>query len=167
MHQVNVGFLIAREWIVRNAPRFLLTSLTLAAFALLADAACAQAGYVTLSTGYQSHTDSFLNGSSEADPEWGQPDDLPPDDPLSQLKSPLRPPWGKVAVVPTSSGMGSQPSPGGSGAGNSSQVLSATSSPPLEAPTLVGVLFLENASHRPPPFPSRLFRPPRLSEMLV
>src|SRR5262245_55396954 len=107
----------------------------LAALALLADGGRAQAGYVTLSAGYQSHTDSLLNGSSDADFDFGQPDDLPQDDAQSQLNSPHRPPWGIVAFVPTSSGMGSQPPPGGSGAGSSSQVPSATSSPELEAPT--------------------------------
>jgi hypothetical protein len=152
---------------VRNALQFLLTTFMLAALALLADGGRAQAGYVTLSAGYQAHTDSFLNGSSEADLDFGQPDDLPQDDAQSQLKSPLLPPWGKVAFVPVANGMGSQPSPGGSGAGSSSPVPAATSCPQLEAPALVGTLFLESASHRPPPFPSRLFRPPRLSEMLV
>src|SRR5262249_49363061 len=74
---------------------------------------------------------------------------------------------GQASFNHSSGGAGSQSPPGGPGGGGSSQAPAAASPPRTDAPTLVGVVYLETASCRPPPFPSRLFRPPRLSPMVA
>jgi hypothetical protein len=55
----------------------------------------------------------------------------------------------------------------GSGPQNTGQPPRLAYRPPTDAPALVGVLFLEAILRRPPPFPSRLFRPPRPFQMHV
>jgi hypothetical protein len=56
-----------------------------------------------------------------------------------------------------STGAGSQQPP----SGNSHYLATAARSQP-EVANLVGFLFLQDGKRRPPPFPSRIFRPPRL-----
>jgi hypothetical protein len=61
-------------------------------------------------------------------------------------------------------GAGSQaPPPSGPDAGGPNQLPCPVCRPPADTPALVGVLFLQTTLGQPPPFPSRLFRPPRLS----
>jgi hypothetical protein len=61
----------------------------------------------------------------------------------------------------SSTGAGSQSPPGDSGAAGVSNLFALASRLTTDAPALVGVLFLQTASRMPPPFSSRLFRPPR------
>ena len=60
-----------------------------------------------------------------------------------------------------STGAGSQSAPSDGGAGGASNLFALSSRFTTDAPALVGVIFLQTASRMPPPFPSRLFRPPR------
>jgi hypothetical protein len=60
-----------------------------------------------------------------------------------------------------STGAGSQSPPSDGGAAGMSNLFALASRLTTDAPALVGVLFLQTASRMPPPFSSRLFRPPR------
>jgi hypothetical protein len=56
-----------------------------------------------------------------------------------------------------------QTSSSGVGSGGVSPYLSVSARPALETTNLIGTLFLQDVVSRPPPFSSRLFRPPRFS----
>ncbi len=114
---------------------------------------------------------SFLDGLPQADPDdmgassWtqvtpSQEVDAPGDNAPALLPQPAAGPLAAADYGASSGGMGS-PSPDGAGTGSGGQPPALTSRPQSDAPALVGVLFLETASRMPPPFPSRLFRPPR------
>ncbi|HBI44283.1 MAG TPA: hypothetical protein DDY78_15740 [Planctomycetales bacterium] len=60
-----------------------------------------------------------------------------------------------------STGVGGQSPPSNAGAAGTSNLPAMASRPQTDAPVLVGVLFLDAVLRRPPPFSSRLFRPPR------
>ncbi len=115
-----------------------------------------------------------MNGAPQADPDdleaasstdrgFTREIDLPDADGQALLESPGLPAPGSMLFAASSGGAGCQSPVDGAGAGNSSQTLAVASPPPIDAPALVGVLFLKTASRLPPPFPSRFFRPPRLS----
>ena len=61
----------------------------------------------------------------------------------------------------SSTGAGSQSPPSDGGAGGASNLFALSSRLTTDAPALVGVIFLQTASRMPPPFSSRLYRPPR------
>ena len=156
-------------------PRSLLPLTVLAAAALLAGGSRAQAGYVTpLSFTDRPSADSFMSGAPQADPNGVgassstdqvqvQETDPPRTDDPARLESLGLPPSGSVLFGASSGGAGC-PSPcDGAGAGNSSPTPAVTPRPPTDAPARIGALFLTTASRMPPPFHSRLFRPPRLS----
>jgi hypothetical protein len=153
--------------------RSLLPLTVLAAAALLAGPGRAHAGYVTsLSSLSRPHGDSFLADAASADADEtgaaAEPSDCateisPPNDNDNLFRqSPFLAPSATDQFGAPSTGAGSPPS-GSAGVGASQQCPAAASTPRVDAPVLVGVIFLETASRRPPPFPSRLFRPPRLS----
>jgi len=110
-----------------------------------------------------------INGEEQAEagdsnPSGGMSGEIPsvPDsDPLRQSVLPRAPI--PAHDGPQTSGTSSGPAPpSGPGGGGGSCLL-----PPLGAPLLgregSGLLFLANERLKPPPFPSRLFRPPRRS----
>jgi hypothetical protein len=159
---------------VRNLfPPSLLPLTALAA--LLAVGGNAHAGFVT--PGFlvgRPNADSFMNSDPQADPdEMGaasttdqnsvQEIDLPGADGAAHLESPGLPTSGSDLFGVSAGGAGCPSPDDGAGAGNSSQSPALATPPPLNAPVLVGVLYLKTALRMPPPFPSRLFRPPRLS----
>jgi hypothetical protein len=159
---------------VRNLfPQSLLPLTALAA--LLAGGSHAHAGFVTPdSLVGRPNADSFMNSTPEADlDEMGaasttgqnsvQEIDLPGADRAAHLESPGLPPSGSLLFGVFSGGAGCSSPDQGAGAGNSNQAPAAATPPHLNAPVLVGVLFLKTALRMPPPFSSRLFRPPRLS----
>jgi hypothetical protein len=152
--------------------RFLLPLTVLVVAPLLGMGGRAQAGYDAPVSLDRPSADSFLIApqldsndlgaaapSDESGLEPYQPrDDAPvrPDSPyLSQSGSPI---FG--AASPGANAPSPSHTAGAQGGSHTPALASQSSS---DAPTLVGVLFLKAASHRPPPFPSRLFRPPRLS----
>jgi hypothetical protein len=152
--------------------RFLLPLAVLAAAPLVGVGGRAQAGYMApASLVDRPHADSFAGGATQAGADEmgagadGFRLDADPqrDDGPARLESPALPPPGYAAFGHGANGAGSQPAPDGPGGGGSGHVPAATSRPAAEAPAPAGVLFLESSAHRPPPFPSRLFRPPRLS----
>lgn len=67
------------------------------------------------------------------------------------------------AASPSSDGAGCPSPSGDTDAETIGQTPLVVPSPRIDAPALVGVLFLQTTVSQPPPFPSRLFRPPRLS----
>jgi hypothetical protein len=157
---------------VRGPLRFLLPVTLLVAAPLLGVGGRAQAGYLApTSLADQPRGDSFLAGAPQT-----EPDDMgaaastdtgitPNSDPnenkdertlLRSLPAPGSP------FGASSGGAGAPPPSNGPGA-QGGQAPALTARPPADAPALVGALFLEAAQRRPPPFPSRLFRPPRLS----
>jgi hypothetical protein len=72
------------------------------------------------------------------------------------------------AFRPGASSTGGCSSPSdGPGTGGSGSHLALASPPATDTPDLVDVLFLEAGLRRPPPFASRLFRPPRPFQTLV
>ena len=100
-------------------------------------------------------TSGDIGGEAEGDSNNGS--DLRPS-PL-----PVYPRGLDFAASPSFDGAGC-PSPSGD---TDTEVIGQTplvaSAPRIDAPALVGVLFLQTTADQPPPFPSRLFRPPRLS----
>jgi hypothetical protein len=149
--------------------RFLLPLTVLVAAPLLGVGSRAHAGYVTLvSLVSCPHAGFFTDGAALADPDdvatlgisndSGEP---PADDARFLLPSEL--PSESLNFGLSSTGAGSQTPPDGPGAGGPNQLPCVASQPPADPPLLVGFLFLDRVSNQPPPFPSRLFRPPRLS----
>jgi hypothetical protein len=158
---------------VRGPLRFLLPVTLLVAAPLLGVGGRAQAGYLApVSVAERPHADSFLDGAPQADsddmgPAASTNGDFAPDfrsddnDGQALLTPPAAP---TLAPFGASSGDAGSPAPSdGAGAQNTGQPPALTAQPPTDAPALVGALFLQTVLRRPPPFPSRLFRPPRLS----
>jgi hypothetical protein len=154
--------------------RSLLLLTLLAAAALLAGGGRARAGYVTpLSLVVRPSAGSFMVGAPQADSDdmgassteeaLGQEANAPGDDAPGLLPSPAEWPSAGANFGASSGGAGCPSPSDGAGPGNSSQAPALASRPPIEAPALVGVLFLQTTLGQPPPFPSYLFRPPRLS----
>lgn len=158
---------------MRSGLRFLFPLAVLVATPLLGVGGRAQAGYTSpVSLGFLPHADSLLGAAPAADPspiglaaseDFGSMTESRPEDGPTGLEPLDLPQPGRGMLALSPSGAGSQPSPGAPGAGGPNQVPAATSRPAADAPVLVGVLFLETVSRRPPPFPPRFFRPPRLS----
>jgi len=129
----------------------------LAAALLLGWGGQARAGYVTTASladdpGMAGASQTALDATSAESPSDGEQILLPSawTSPSALLHS----------DAPTT-GAGGQPAPDGPGAGGPHSQTTAASRPQVDPPTLVGVLFLGDTERRPPPFPSRLFRPPR------
>lgn len=150
---------------MRSRLRSLLPLTVLVAGPLLGLGGRAQAGYVpqtSLSVG--THADLFGVADAEETESAAADVALPGDDLPTRFEPPGLPLQESPSFGLIPSGAGSQPSPGaGSGAAGSGHVFAVAALPAADPPALVGVLFLESSAHRPPPFPSRLFRPPRLS----
>ena len=152
--------------------RYLLPLALLVAVPLLDGYGRARAGYITpaslVSCPHSDFTDnSFPAYAEDMGPaatasDSGDGIDSRRDD-NRLLPSPSELLTGSLNSGLTSTGAGSQTPPDGPGAGGSNQLPCVASQPLADAPLLVGFLFLDRASNRPPTFPSRLFRPPRLS----
>ena len=94
----------------------------------------------------------------------GRPDseiDSPLQDTKDFLQLLTSSPSANLNPGPSSTGAGSQSPPGDGGAAGTSNLPAVASRPQTDAPVLVGTLFLKTVLRWPPPFPSRLFRPPR------
>jgi hypothetical protein len=155
---------------VRSVTSRILLPLTfLVAAPLLGWSGRAQAGYVTpVSAVAATHSDSLADGgpqmgmdgmgASSADSNSGDPQ-------LLERQSLKTTAPGSLAFLTTfgtpSTGAGAPPAPNGPGAGGVNSQTTVAARPQVDPPTLVGVLFLEEVTRRLPPFPSRLFRPPR------
>jgi hypothetical protein len=149
--------------------RFLLP-LTLLVAAPLWGGGRARAGYVTpVSLINCPHAGFFTDGAAPADPDnmealgasgaSGEPQANE-----GRLLSPTEMPSKSLNCGLSPAGAGSQAPPSsGPDAGGPNQLSFAVYRPSSDAPTLVGVLFLQTTVGQPPPFLSRLFRPPRLS----
>lgn len=156
---------------LRTALRFLLPLTVLVAAPLLGLGDRARAGYIAPLSVAHLNPDSFSAGVSQAGrDEIGASSSTEESvcqeaDRHSDIALTLPPltAWPSAAALlgASSGGMGSPPSPNNPGTASSSQPPALASRPPADVPALVGVLFLETASRMPPPFPSRLFRPPR------
>jgi len=130
---------------VHRALRYCVLSVTL----LVAYGSQAQADYIALSEASETEASASMSLPSQPDA------DLPDVKLLGQL--PFNPAaWGQT---PQSSGFGGTSSARDSGgAGQQAGCPTPQLVPRLE---LIGRIFLSDLSNRPPPFPSRLFRPPR------
>lgn len=158
---------------LRTALRFLLPLTVLVAAPLLGGGGRALAGYITLaSLSERPNADSFDGapyanvddmGTASAADETVQQTDF--HDPQALHPSLFGSQLAELDFGGSwSSGGAGCPSPSGAaGPEYTGQPPALTARPPTDAPALVGVMFLETASRRPPPFPARLFRPPRLS----
>lgn len=87
-------------------------------------------------------------------------------DPVPEPRVDRRPAGVPVAFLPPASGPGAGPPPGATTRGGVAMdgpppTAGLPSPPSPPADELVGGLALKEISFRPPPFPSRLFRPPR------
>jgi hypothetical protein len=149
--------------------RILLPLTVLVAAPLLGWGGRAQAGYMTpVSAVATTHSDCLADcapqtgmdgmSAASADSDSG-------DSQLLERQSLKATPPGSLALLTTfgapSTGAGAPPAPNGPGAGGVNSQTTVAARPQVDPPTLVGVLFLEEATRRLPPFPSRLFRPPR------
>jgi hypothetical protein len=152
---------------VRRAVRYLLPLSALLAAPLLGGGGFARAGFVVPTSAINRPHIAFLsndappadldNTSMAVASEEGRGHVEFQRDGGEEVPPSLRPHPG---AAPTS-GAG-QSSSGGPGAGGSYQHPAAADRPQSDPTVVVGFLFLEEGSRRPPPFPSRLFRPPRL-----
>jgi hypothetical protein len=144
------------------SPFLKLTTAMLAGVAFLASAGQARAGYVA-SLGFDA---SSALGAAAAEPNWTETDlqvQPPADEPparnrnagdwLARLLQPRL-----LESAPQSGGMGGT---GGPQTGGSSPPIGLTSTVPFVFVQARGRLFLVYVCHRPPPFRSRLFHPPR------
>jgi hypothetical protein len=107
----------------------------------------------------QAEFDDMTTASSS-----GQPDseiDLSRQDANGFFQLLTNSPPANLNLGAASTGVGGQSSPGDAGAAGANNFPAVASRPQTDAPILVGVLFLDAVLRRPPPFPSRLFRPPR------
>jgi len=157
-------------------PRFLVALTLLISSPMVVGGGCAQAGYVApvalvrclhANWGTEGWRGAVLIelGSAWTSSDFGYEIDL-----SGNGGSGLAPsPWRRYSIALHCSfslpGAGSQ---GSSGAGGSYQAPTLLAFPPhADTAVLVGLHFLEVVWRRPPPFSSRLFRPPRLSRMVV
>ena len=157
---------------MRGALRFLLPVTLLVAAPLLGVGGRAQAGYLTpTSLADRPQAGSFLSGAPQADSDdmgaaastdMGVTPNSDPNENKDE-RTLLRSLPAPVSQYSASSGGAGAPPSNGPDTRGGGQPPALTAPPPTEAPDLVGALFLQAAQHRPPPFPSRLFRPPRLS----
>jgi hypothetical protein len=175
----SVSYLIGPEGVasLRTLLRYLTPLTMLVAAPLLGVGGVARAGYV-MPASLVSCTPAGLladgAGSSDFDDmgSAAEPDQSNPDiDPHYDVRDLQRslcvlPPIGPDAGA-SSGGAGSQAPSGNAGAGASGPLAGVTSRPETDPPMLVGALFLKTALRRPPPFPSRLFRPPRVLPIVV
>jgi hypothetical protein len=132
---------------VHRALRYCVLSLTL----LAAYSSQARAEYISLSA----------EPLSEASASMSQPVQRDGDSPADKLvdQLPIDPvAWGHAPQSGGFGGTSSAPDSGGVG-----QQIGCNTTPPTPRIELVGRLFLTDLSYRPPPFPSRLFRPPRIA----
>ena len=159
---------------LRNPLRFLFALTLVVAAPFLGLCSRAQAGYIApLSLASQPTTNLFTTGVAQPDADDAasaaapaepnsdidrRPDDRKDPQALQYALPPARP-----DASGFSTGAGSQTVPTNAGTGAASQPPATATRPQTDAPVLVGVLFLETVERRPPLFPSRLFRPPRLS----
>jgi hypothetical protein len=165
---------------LRTALRFLLPLVVLAATPWLGVSGFAWAGFVTpVSLAARPQIDSFLDLISQADigdigAACSAGEFVPPSDFESNDLQVFHPsPFGTrahgldFAALPSSHGADCPSPPADSEPEATSQTPALISHPPHDTKAVVGFLFLETALRRPPPFPSRLFRPPRLPQMIV
>ena len=96
-----------------------------------------------------------MGGKAEADANDGSS--------LQTLPLTVHPRGLDFAASPSSDGAGCPAPSGGAETETIGQTPFVAPPPRLNAPALVGVLFLQTTVDQTPPFPSRLFRPPRLS----
>jgi hypothetical protein len=152
--------------------RILLPLTILVAAPMLGWGGRAQAGYMTpASVVASTNSNSLSDGAPQADLDgMGASAAAASDGSDSRLldrQGPMTLPIGAVSLLitsgTTSTGAGGQPVPYGPGVGNPNTQTTVAARPQIDLPTLVGVLFLEESLDRLPPFPSRLFRPPRHS----
>ncbi|HVS40493.1 MAG TPA: hypothetical protein VMS17_33355 [Gemmataceae bacterium] len=146
--------------------RILLPLTVLVAGPLMGWGGFARAGYVAPESQVAApHADGVMNANGAE--TAAMPADPRGDDGPAQIRSP----WGSLSALlnagAPSTGASGQPTPGGPGAGASGPQPSLVSRPQTDPPAVAGVLFLEEVQLRLPPFPSRLFRPPRVATMLV
>jgi hypothetical protein len=145
------------------SPLLKLTTALLAGGAFLAASGQARAGYVA-SLGLDAS--SAMGSAAVAEPSWTETDlpvQPPADEPpardrhagdwLARLLQPQL-----LGSTPQSGGMGGT---GGPQTGGSSPPIGLTSTVPFVFVQTRGRLFLVYVCHRPPPFRSRLFHPPR------
>jgi hypothetical protein len=149
--------------------RILLPLTILVAAPLLGWGGRAQAGYVAPASLLVSTAADYLsNGAPQADLDGmgaAPADSEASDSRLLDHQGPVPLPCGSLSLMTTScaptTGAGGQPAPNGPGAGGVNSQTTLASRSQIDPPTLVGILFLDEVLHRLPPFPSRLFRPPR------
>ncbi len=152
--------------------RILLPLTWLVAAPLLGWGGYARAGFDTaVALVGRPHADSFTGDrgsqAASAEMESGESNsdvDLHRQDAKDLLQALYAPSSAGVYFGPSSTGAGGVPgSSSGSVTGGFNPLPTVASRPATDAPTLAGFLFLQAAARQPPPFPSRLFRPPRLS----
>jgi hypothetical protein len=155
---------------VRGLLRFLLPLILLVAAPLLGVGGRAQASFILPhSLAARPNPGSFLDGTPPADGDAMEASPSMEGDISQELHwlykdgEPLLISPASAKFGTTSGGDGCSSPSEGPGSQSTSQSPALTTPPPVDAPALKGVLFLETAQRRPPPFPSRLFRPPRLS----
>jgi hypothetical protein len=154
---------------LRNRFSYLLALTILVVAPLLGVGGRAQVGYVSLaslanpSPGIfsatelgQANPDELGAATASSDADINRPDDGKNLQTILFALSPT-----SLDASASSTGAGNQIPPNNSGPGGASQYPAATPRPPVDAPALVGILFLQTVSCMPPPFPSRTFRPPR------
>jgi hypothetical protein len=150
-------------------PRSLLALTVLVSSPLLGGGGCAQAGYIApvalvqcphadFTTDSDSQTSRDDLGATGTASEPSDEIDWDRNDRNGVLPLPRESYSPDLNANPSSTGAGSQ-APSGAGGSNQPPALAS----PLQTamPVLIGALFLVTVSRRPPPFPSRLFRPPR------
>ncbi len=156
---------------LRTVQRFRLPSIVLIVAPLLGLGGSARAEYDPAAFIGRPSVGSFLDGLPQGDPDdmgasaWTQEASFqevnaPGDNAPALLPQPTAGPSAAADYGTSFGGQGSSSSDDlENGSGGQSPAL--TTRPPVDVTALIGVLFLQSASHMPPPFPSRLFRPPR------
>jgi hypothetical protein len=156
---------------LRVSFRFLSPLALVVAAPLLGLGGSARAGYLApVSLVSRTPVGAFSDGLSQSNGDDGASapasDESTPDiNPPYDGSDPQSPSYGPAfaGLSPTYFGAGAgSPGPSfDSGPGSSSPMPGVVTRPETDAPALAGTLFLESADRRPPPFPSRIFRPPR------
>jgi hypothetical protein len=152
---------------VRTALRYLLPLTVLVAAPVVGVGGRAQAGYVSLGSGVSPTPSTFFSdaGGLGAFDEIGgatagasQPRARSLDGSRDRDKLPHVLPPAHLGRGASTTGTGSSAPPSNFGPNS---LVAVASRPETDPPMLVGGLFLQAVMRRPPPFPSRLFRPPR------
>ena len=151
--------------------RFLMPLTMLVVAPLLGVGGVARAGYVTpLSLVSRTPATLFADSAAPADCDdmgsaaasgESNPEIDPPEDARDLQRCLYVLPATGPNAGASSTGAGAQAPAGASGTGSSNPLPGVVSRPQTDTPVLVGSLFLETVLRRSPPFPSRLFRPPR------